>query len=97
MRPRLSTKEERDVFRALAHPMRRGLLLALSDGEKSASELRGGGGKMSPPSLSQHLGLLKRAGLVADRRSGRHRIYHLNRERLRPVRTFLAAIDAEGG
>jgi DNA-binding transcriptional ArsR family regulator len=88
MRPRLSADDERDVFRALAHPIRRGMLLLLKDGERSASDLRIDE-KMSPPSLSQHLRLLKRAGLVADRRDGRFRIYELRPDRLSDVRQFL--------
>ncbi|HVM64269.1 MAG TPA: ArsR family transcriptional regulator, partial [Acidimicrobiales bacterium] len=41
------------------------------------------------PAVSQHLKVLKRAGLVADRQAGRHRIYHVDPHGLTALRADL--------
>ena len=41
------------------------------------------------PAVSQHLGVLKEAGLVDERRSGTRRLYRARPEGLEPVREFL--------
>lgn len=68
--------ERQATFRALADPTRRALLDLLVDGERSVSDLVGRF-VVSQPAISQHLGLLREAGLVAERRSGRQRLYRL--------------------
>lgn len=45
---------------------------------------------MSRPAVSQHLRVLREAGLVTERRHGRERRYRLDPERLGPVRDWLA-------
>jgi len=39
--------------------------------------------------ISKHLGVLKKVGLVSERREGRLRIYRLNGERLRPIHEWV--------
>lgn len=68
--------ERQATFRALADPTRRALLDLLVDGERSVTELVGRF-EVSQPAISQHLGLLRDAGLVGERRSGRQRLYRL--------------------
>jgi len=71
-RPRSTT----DVFRAVADPTRRELLDRLSEGEESMMNLAGSI-EMSLPAVSQHLKVLREAGLVEERRQGRMRVYTL--------------------
>jgi len=67
-----------DVFAAIADPTRRRLLDALRGGERSVGSLAAPfGDAMSRPAVSQHLRVLRRAGLVAERRVGRERRYRL--------------------
>ena len=73
-----------DVFQAIAHPTRRRLLDELVDGEASVNTLAAPF-TMSRPAVSQHLRILREAGLVAERRVGRERIYRLQPEPLRQV------------
>jgi len=65
-----------DVFRAVADPTRRALLEKLRLGELSVSELQQPF-RMSQPAISQHIRILRRAGLVRARRDGRRQIYRL--------------------
>jgi DNA-binding transcriptional ArsR family regulator len=81
-----------DVFAALASPARREILRLLLDGPRPAGELAAHF-QMRRPSVSEHLRLLRDAGLVSERRSGRHRYYHLEAERLIEVRDWLAPYE----
>ena len=65
------------TFRALADPTRRALLDRLGDGELTVGELCEGF-DMSQPAISQHLKVLRDAGLVSVRRDGRRRFYALD-------------------
>lgn len=73
-------ESDSSVFFAIADPTRRAILDRLREGEGGAMRLfaevarRG----MTQSAFSQHLAVLRRAGLVASRKSGRHRIYSLN-------------------
>ncbi|MBJ7332842.1 MAG: winged helix-turn-helix transcriptional regulator [Solirubrobacteraceae bacterium] len=78
----------RDPFHAIADPTRRAILDQLRDGELSAGDL-GAHVRISQPSLSQHLKVLREAGLVAARRDGRHRLYRLEPTTLRIVREWI--------
>jgi DNA-binding transcriptional ArsR family regulator len=79
-----------DVFQAVAHPARRRLLELLEKGELPVSELAQGF-KASAPALSQHLTVLKKAGLVGERREGRRRFYHLTPQPLEEVAGWVDA------
>jgi DNA-binding transcriptional ArsR family regulator len=67
---------EVDVFGALANPVRRELLEALRDGPLPAGELAGRF-SLSRPAVSEHLAVLRQAGLVTEEPRGRYRYYHL--------------------
>jgi DNA-binding transcriptional ArsR family regulator len=69
------------VFEALAHPVRREVLRLLSERELTANALAEPFA-MSRPAVSQHLRVLREAGLVRDTRSGRHHVYVLVPEAL---------------
>jgi DNA-binding transcriptional ArsR family regulator len=64
-----------EIFRSLGDPMRRGLFERIcQSGELNGAELRQGTG-ISQPAISQHLKVLREAGLVAERKQGR-RVYY---------------------
>jgi len=83
-----STKRVAGVFEAISHPVRREILEILKDGEMPAASLAEPF-KMSFPAISQHLGVLKGAGLVNERREGRQRIYQLHPKPLREVHDWI--------
>jgi DNA-binding transcriptional ArsR family regulator len=81
-----------DVFGAIAHPVRRRIVSALAAGDKPVRELA----RPLPvtrPAVSQHLAVLRAAGLVTEERAGRERRYRLRREPLDDVRFWLASLD----
>jgi DNA-binding transcriptional ArsR family regulator len=79
---------ESDIFRALADPTRRTVFERLAAGERNATQLREGL-PISQPALSQHLAVLRGAGLIAERRAGRHVNYSVRAEGLAPLADWL--------
>jgi DNA-binding transcriptional ArsR family regulator len=83
------------VFRALADPTRRQILEDLRSGELTAGEIASRF-PISAPSISRHLGVLKSAGLVTERRDANRIYYSLVEERLAVcVGGFLSAVCPE--
>lgn len=76
------------ALQALADPMRRAILECLLAGPQPVRDIAAGL-PVSRPAVSQHLGVLRQAGLVSERRHGTSRIYRLEREGLRALRTYL--------
>lgn len=79
---------EAEIFKALADPTRRAVFERLADGEKNATELREGFA-ISQPAISQHLAVLRSAGLVAEQRSGRNVNYRVVPEGLAQMYRWL--------
>ncbi|MFH8385721.1 ArsR/SmtB family transcription factor [Kitasatospora sp. NPDC018058] len=77
-----------DVFSALANPVRRKLLERLQGGPRAAGELAGDF-ELSRPAVSEHLAVLRGAGLVREEPRGRHRYYHLEPGPLAEVEEWL--------
>jgi len=73
---------------ALGDPTRRAIFEWLVDRPRAVGELAALV-PVSRPAVSQHLKVLKRAGLVADRQRGRQRIYHADQEGLAALRADL--------
>jgi len=73
-----------DAFNAVAEPRRREILEFLASGERSVGDLASRLG-LEQPSVSKHLGVLRRVGLVRARRHGRHILYETNPEGIRPL------------
>jgi DNA-binding transcriptional ArsR family regulator len=73
-----------DPFNAVAEPRRRQILEAMGADELSVNEIVERLG-WNQPMVSKHLSVLKQVGLVAERRVGRHRLYRLNAEKLKPI------------
>lgn len=71
--PRPSAAE--DVFRAVADPTRRAVLETLMHAEELTVTELAGRLDVGLPMLSRHLAVLRAAGLVRERRAGRHRLY----------------------
>lgn len=70
------------VWEALRDPIRRAILDALMLGPRSAGDLAGLFPQISRPAVSQHLAVLREAGLVHEHRDGRYRVYTLDPEPL---------------
>jgi DNA-binding transcriptional ArsR family regulator len=75
---------------AIAHPGRRAMLTLLLGGERSAGELAAHAG-MRQPVASQHLRVLREAGLVTVRKDGNRRVYAVDFESLGLLRRELDA------
>jgi DNA-binding transcriptional ArsR family regulator len=78
-----------DVFHAIADETRRALLDRLSTGEETATALSEAF-HITQPAVSQHLKVLRDAGLVTERRVGRYRLYRLQPEALREVADWVS-------
>jgi DNA-binding transcriptional ArsR family regulator len=76
------------VFRAVSEPTRRAILDHLRRGERSVSRLCEEF-DVSQPAISQHLKVLREAGLVAVREDGRTRFYRLEPRPLREVARWI--------
>jgi DNA-binding transcriptional ArsR family regulator len=81
-----------DAFRAIAHPTRRAVLDLLRIHERPVRELAESF-QMTQPALSQHLRVLRDAGLVDQRRSGRERLYRIKPQVLKPVADWIAEYE----
>jgi DNA-binding transcriptional ArsR family regulator len=73
---------------ALGDPTRRAIFERLADRPQAVGELASEL-PVSRPAVSQHLKVLKDAGLVLDRRAGKHRIYRLDPDGLGVLRADL--------
>ena len=83
------------VFKALADPTRRQILQDLRDGELAAGDIASRF-PISGPSVSRHLGVLRQAGLVTERRDANRILYSLVEDRLAlSVGDFLSAVCPE--
>jgi DNA-binding transcriptional ArsR family regulator len=80
MRAKLGARGD-GVFRAVADATRRNILERLQLRELTVLEL-GEPFRITQPSLSKHLAVLRRSGLIVARRAGRHRYYRLDRRPL---------------
>jgi DNA-binding transcriptional ArsR family regulator len=76
------------ALKAIAAPHRRQILSLVRDGELSAGEIAAHF-EVTRPAVSQHLNVLKEAGLVSERRNGTRRLYRARPEGLVPVKQFL--------
>lgn len=91
----LSAEEETNVFRALADPTRRQILEDLRAGELTSGEIAQRF-PISGPSISRHLGVLRAAGLVRERRVANRTYYALAEDRLAlGVGRFISAVCPE--
>jgi DNA-binding transcriptional ArsR family regulator len=80
----------RDAIDAIADPRRREILRLLRQGELPAGAIAAHFGDVSRPAISQHLRVLRQAGLLAERRDGTRRLYRVRPEGFGDLREFLA-------
>jgi DNA-binding transcriptional ArsR family regulator len=76
------------VLRALADPHRRAIMRLVRDTELPAGRIASNF-ELTQQAVSQHLMVLKRAGLLEERRDGTRRLYRFRRDSLEPVRDLL--------
>ena len=76
------------ALRAIAEPHRRQILRLVWDAELSAGEIASHF-DVTRPAVSQHLNVLKEAGLVSERRNGTWRFYRARPEGLAELKAFL--------
>ena len=79
---------ETDGWIALGDPTRRAIFERLADGPRSVGELARGL-PVSRPAVSQHLKVLKDAGLVTGRPEGNRRVYEINADGVGVLRAYL--------
>lgn len=76
------------ALRAIAEPRRRRILELVGGRELSAGEIASHF-EVTRPAISQHLGVLKEAGLVNERRNGTQRLYTARPQGLAELKAFL--------
>lgn len=81
-----------DTFLALADPTRRRIIESLAGGEASFGDIAGQF-NMSRPAVSQHLKVLREAGIVTSRADAQRRIYRLADGGLDQVETWLGRVQ----
>src|SRR5690349_1440156 len=87
------TDEQLDeVLRAVAEPRRRAILTLLADQELPAGSIAAEFPSISRPAVSQHLAVLRDAGLLVERRDGTRRIYRTHREALAAMQQRMAQL-----
>lgn len=88
--PRAATTS--DAFNAIAEPRRRDILLYLAPQERTVGDivitLR-----LEQPSVSKHLRVLHKVGLVHARRRGRHMLYRTNADAIRPLHEWTGTFE----
>ena len=84
-----------DSLKAIGEPQRRRILTLVRDGEMSAGEIASHF-DVSGPAISQHLKVLKQAGLVAERREGTRRLYSVRPEGFAGIKDFVEQFWTQG-
>ena len=77
-----------EVLRAIAEPRRQEIIRVLGDRELPSGEIASHF-KVSRPAISQHLQVLKAAGLISERRLGTKRLYQVRPEAIAQLKVFL--------
>jgi len=89
--PRAATTT--DVFNAIAEPRRREIIGVLAGGRAHAVGALVKALRMPQPAVSKHLGVLRKVGIVSVNRHGRHRLYRLNAQELKPVHDWVKTYE----
>ena len=77
------------ALKALAEPRRREILRLVWSQERPATEIADHFSEVTRSAISQHLSVLKEAGLVSERRDGTRRLYRAERDEMKKLRKFL--------
>ena len=89
MRPAARIERVDAALKALAEPRRREILRLVWTRELPATSIAEHFGEVTRSAISQHLGVLKAAGLVSERRDGTRRLYQARQDEMRKLRDFL--------
>jgi len=81
-------------YKAISDERRRKILSILGKGNATAGEIAKKF-KISQPTISNHLKILKEAGLIKEKRVAQSRIYSLNKERLNKIISYLTDIVSD--
>lgn len=84
------------ALKALAEPRRREILRLVWSGELAASDIASHFGEVTRSAISQHLGVLRQARLVTERREGTRRLYRADHGEMDRLRDFLDRYWSEG-
>ena len=83
-----------DVFNAIAEPRRRQIVELLAQrGALAVGTLVATLG-LAQPTVSKHLGVLRKVGVVAVTRQGKQRLYHLDADKLKTVHDWAKAFES---
>ncbi len=85
-----------DVWKALADPTRRKILVLLKKGNMNAGDIAAEF-NMTKPSISNHLNVLKQADLVDAEKKGQNVIYSLNTSVIEDIMGLLSELTNRGG
>ncbi len=81
-----------DAFNAVAEPRRREILTYLATHERPVGEIVSAL-RIDQPSVSKHLGVLRKVGLVRMRCDGRHKYYRTNAEAIKPLHAWTSEFE----
>jgi DNA-binding transcriptional ArsR family regulator len=81
-----------DAFNAVAEARRRQILDVLAGGERPVNDLVDVLG-LAQPQVSKHLRVLREVGVVDVRKEGRHRLYRLNAQALKPIHDWVKTYE----
>jgi len=79
------------ALKALAEPRRLEIVRLVATTERSAGEIASHF-DITRPAVSQHLTVLKRTGLISERRAGTRRLYRARRDALEELRSYLDSL-----
>jgi DNA-binding transcriptional ArsR family regulator len=82
-----------DVFNAIAEPRRREIIGLLNDGREWAVGEVVARVKIAQPSVSKHLGVLRKVGVVSVVKRGQHRLYRLHAAQLKPIHDWVKSYE----
>jgi DNA-binding transcriptional ArsR family regulator len=77
------------ALKAFADPKRREILRLVWSSEMPATDIASHFHDVTRSAISQHLGVLRQANLICERRAGNRRLYRANVEEMARLRTFL--------
>lgn len=86
--------EQASLYRLLNHPVRLAILDILRDGEQCVCHMEASLG-LRQAYISQHLMLLREAGLVTDRRDGWNIFYHVTRREIYKVTDAMSGLTGQ--
>ncbi|MGH3732671.1 MAG: ArsR/SmtB family transcription factor [Acidimicrobiales bacterium] len=77
------------LLKTLSEPKRCEIIRLVWSEEKRATEIAEHFPKVTRSAISQHLGVLRRSGLVSERREGTRRLYSVNHQEVARLRAFI--------